>query len=98
MVVRKGDDVAALLKERFNDKPPDYVLVDAPGCATVRGGGAVLRGARGHCCRRRVSTKVKVESGVDAAEVDVLDANRVLCACLQARDGRVAARHRGRRG
>ena len=35
--MRKGDDVAALLKERFTVTPPDYVLVDAPGCTTVRG-------------------------------------------------------------
>jgi hypothetical protein len=48
VVVRKGDDVAALLKERFNDTPPDYVLVDAPGCATVRGA-ALCFAAPGAC-------------------------------------------------
>ena len=82
VVVRKGDDVTALLKERFNDNPPDYVLVDAPGCTTVRG--AALCFAAPGACAVDVSTRVtKVERGVDSAEVDVLDANRVLCACLR---------------
>ena len=35
-------------------------------------------------CAVDVSTRLtKVERGVDSAEVDVLDANRVLCACLR---------------
>jgi hypothetical protein len=82
VVVRKGDDVTTLLKERFNDKPPDYVLVDAPGCTTVRG--AALCFAAPGACAVDVSTRLtKVERGVDSAEVDMLDANRVLCACLR---------------
>ena len=81
VVVRKGDDVTALLKERFADTPPDYVLVDAPGCTTVRG--AALCFAAPGACAVDVSTRLKTESGVDSAEVDALDANRVLCACLQ---------------
>jgi hypothetical protein len=80
VVVRKGDDVAALLKERFTE-PPDYVLVDAPGCAAVRG--AALCFAAPGTCAVDVSTTVKGERGVDSAQVDVLDANRVLCACLK---------------
>ena len=55
VVVRKGDDVAALLKERFSDKPPDYVLVDAPGCqrCAARRCACGARGVRSATCLQR---------------------------------------------
>ena len=81
VVVKRGDDVAALLRERYAT-PPDYVLVDAPGCLDVRG--TALCFAAPGTAAIDVSVRVAREQGVDSAEVNALDANQVLCACLRA--------------
>lgn len=84
VVVKRGDDVAALLRERYaaEKPPPDYAWVDAPGCCDVRG--TALCFAAPGAAAIDVSVRVAREQGVDSAEVAALDANQVLCACLRA--------------